>query len=92
MVGLCLHYGRLSRISSSLSIQHHSSFVLANSHFVGRHKLVSFVVGYRCSGFATNLLTASAVSLVQPYLARLNSYSPVLGQVAGLQQDSVEQE
>ena len=51
------------------------------------------VVGYLCLGFATNLLTAPAVSLVQPYLlARLKSYSPVLGQVTDLQQDSVEQE
>ena len=92
MVCLCPHDGRLSRISSSLSSQHHSSFVLANSNFVGCHELVGSVVGYRCSGFATNLLTASAVSLVQPCLARKKSYSPVLGQVAGSQQDSVEQE
>ena len=41
---------------------------------------------------ATNLLTASAASLVQPYLAMSNSYSPVLGQVVGSQQDFVEQE
>ena len=41
---------------------------------------------------ATNLLTASAASLVQPCLATTNSYSPVLEQVSDAQQDSLEQE
>ena len=41
---------------------------------------------------ATNLLTASAASLVQPCLAKTNSYLPVLEQVSDSQQDSLEQE
>ena len=88
MVCLGRHDGRLSRISSSRSSQHRSSSVVANSNFVGCHSLVDLFVG--C--FATNLLTASAASLVQPCLARSNSYSPVLGQVVGSQQDLLEQE
>ena len=91
MVCLCRHDGRLSRISSSLS-NHHSSSVLANSSFVGCHKLVDSFVEFRYYCFATNMLTASAASLVQPYLAMSNSYSPVLGQVVGSQQDLLEQE
>ena len=90
MVCLCRHDGRLSRISSSFSSQHHSSSVLANSSFVGCHKLVDSFVECLYYCFATNLLTASAASQVQPYLARSSSCLPVLGQVVGSQQYFVE--
>ena len=83
------HDGRLSRISSSLSSQHHSSFVLANSSFdpvVGCHKSVDWFVECLYYCFATNLLTESAASQVQPCSARSNSYLPALGQVVDSQQ------
>ena len=92
MVCLGRHDGRHSRISPSRSSQHRSSSVLANSSFVGCHKLVDSFVEFLYCCVATNLMTASAASLVQPYLAMSSSYLPVLGQVVGSQQDFVEQE
>ena len=74
------HGGRLSKISSSLSSQHHSSFLLANSSF---DQFVDFdwFVDFPYSYVATNLWSyLSAASQVQPYLAMWNSYSSVLGQ------------